>query len=285
MQSILFLTLVCSYFPVKYTLANGQINTFILLFVVFFVNWFVKKRDTLAGVILAITVTLKLFPLFILPYLIFIKRFSIIKSFFISLLIISFFALMLIPFPVIFAYFNSILPLLFHEGGGTYYFDQSLSAFLARSINSYIAAQITKPLSLLILFITYVILWKHRHNNKIELLSIGILLILNIILGNFAWQHHFIWLIVPYIITFIYLRDSQLSKKFYIILSISYLLTAANIPNPRLVPPILQSHVFYGAVILYCLLMYFILKQPKLAYLQKNKSKMKDKLIPKSKTK
>lgn len=285
LQSLVLIILVLNYFPLKYSLAGGQINTFVLLCVVFFVKGFSGKQYRLAGAALAVAIALKLFLLFVIPYLFIIKKYSILKSFFISFLVISIFILLIIPTPIIASFFNTILPELIHTGGGNYYFDQSLSAFIARSFNLTYASQIAKPLAIIILLITYYVLWKLRDKNKIELLGISILLNLNIILSNFAWQHHFIWMLIPYLICFIYIRDNHLPIKLYFVLILSYVLTTINIPNPRLVLPILQSHVFYGAVILYFLLFYLIFKQSKIITLAKTKSKNNYKSIPKKKLK
>jgi hypothetical protein len=45
------------------------------------------------------------------------------------------------------------------------------------------------------------------------------------------------------------------------ILGLSYLLMALNLKNPTVFPILLQSHVFYGAILLYGLLMYLIVFQ------------------------
>lgn len=58
--------------------------------------------------------------------------------------------------------------------------------------------------------------------------------------------------------------QKKLKSYLYILLFISYALVSYNIKHPSNVPIILQSHVFYGACMLYALDMYLFLSHTKL---------------------
>ena len=90
-------------------------------------------------------------------------------------------------------------------------------------------------------------------------LKFGTLITANLIVNTFSWQHHFVWLIVPfYASVFMCLK---LKKKFLylLILFVSYFLISINFPNPEILPVIFQSHVFLGTLILFIIQLKFLL--------------------------
>lgn len=91
-------------------------------------------------------------------------------------------------------------------------------------------------------------------------MEIGAIITLSVLINNFSWQHHFVFLFLPFLITVYTIhtaKQKQKSKtKLFTLLCISYLLIANNLPNPLIVPAILRSHVFYGGVLLWGTILY-----------------------------
>jgi len=93
-------------------------------------------------------------------------------------------------------------------------------------------------------------------------MHLGLLVSLNLIVNNFSWQHHFVFMIFPFLVTLFYVQKIKINLKLLFVLSVSYLLISFNLKNPNVVPVLLQSHVFYGAILLWILQVYLILKIP-----------------------
>lgn len=145
------------------------------------------------------------------------------------------------------------------------YYNQSLSAFLIRGWSSLELESILRSIiGAVLILISFIIVWKFKKNDKSGLLSISFLITLSIIVNTFSWQHHFVWLIIPLFITFYYIKNNHLGKQYYLFLGLSYLLMAVNMKNPSSFPIFVQSHVFYGAILLYILNAYLLFKKTNL---------------------
>ena len=132
-----------SFFPLKFNYGMGQINNFILLFIVlaYYYN----------PIFLAYAIGIKLVPVIYL-YFYFIKKDY--KKIFLTLLFVMVFwilSLFIIKFDFQKIYFLDVFWRAFGEGGKDVYYNQSLAGLLARSnVNIYF------PLSLIFLIITWV---------------------------------------------------------------------------------------------------------------------------------
>jgi hypothetical protein len=239
----------------------GQINIVILFLLALFIYCYKNNRQYLSGIALAAAFSLKIFPILLLPYLVINKRWKILISMLLTLIVISGAVYIALPKNVTSAFFTNTIPSILQTGGGTYYYDQSFFAFFSRTLHNQISIQFVRTISAVILIATYVILWLYRRFKSNSLLGISSLTILNIILNGYAEQHHFVWLIIPLLVTFFYIRNRRLGNCLYAILGLSYLLMAVNLKNPEIFPVPLQSHVLYGAVLLYGLLIYLIVFQ------------------------
>jgi len=259
--SIFLMILIFNFFPLKFTLVMGQINTVIFLLLTFFIYCYKNNRQYLSGIALATALSLKIFPILLMPYLMINKQWKILISMLLTLIFISGAVYIAFPKNVTSAFFTNTIPSILQTGGGTYYYDQSLFAFINRTLNNQIPIQLTRAISIAILIATYIILWLYGRFKSSNLLSMSSLMILNLILNGYAEQHHFMWLIIPLFVTFFYVRNRRLSNWLYAILGLSYLSMAVNLKNPVIFPVPFQSHVLYGAILLYVLLMYLIVFQ------------------------
>jgi hypothetical protein len=239
----------------------GQINNIVLLMVVLFIYFYVKKREILSGSFLAIAISLKLFPVLLIIYLIFNKRWKTLLSVILTMLAIALVTFIFID-PRIISYFSlTVLPSLLESWKADYY-NQSLSAFLIRDLGNLELANIVRAaISVILIIISLMLVWVSRKNNKSGLLSISLLITLSLIVNTFSWQHHFVWLLIPLLITFYHIKNNHLGKQYYLFLGLSYLLMAVNLKNPSSFPVFVQSHVFYGALLLYILDAYLLFKK------------------------
>lgn len=274
--NLLLMTLVFTLFPVKFTLGMGQINFFILLILVL-VLYFIKRRNEFtAGIFLGLSIVIKLFPLFLPIYLLlkfkkgnrglilpwtrlrlwYRKKqlkddLEMLDGLFIVLAIAGLLTIFLIPKELYLQFFFDILPSLFNSWKTDYY-NQALSGFIGRSFGTGGVGNILKIGISLILTITTLLVITKNDDDKFDsnALKYGTLILLSLLINNFSWQHHFVWIIIPFYATFNYLKKIDADKWLYIGLIISYILVAINFKFPLIYPVIFQSHVLYGGFIL-----------------------------------
>lgn len=258
---LLFLILALNFFPEKFTLGMGQINNLVLLCVCLFLYFYNFKKDIVSGTFISIAVVIKLFPLLLIPYLVIKKKWKILGAFtgvFLFFLLFIHFVLNseFIPY-----FSRHILPSLL-SGYKIDYYNQALSGFLARIIAAgSVFDLVNKILSAGFILFTFLILWSRNKNKKTELLSVSSLITISLIVNSFSWQHHFVFMLIPLLITFFHIKNNGKDKRLFIFLGLSYLLMAINLKNPSNFPILIQSHVLYGAFILYILNIYLLLKQ------------------------
>jgi alpha-1,2-mannosyltransferase len=256
--------LICCmvFFPLKFTLGMGQINILILFFIVLFLCFY-EKRKSLSGIALSLAIIAKISPIIFLGYILYKKDWDLFYLVIVILLGSGVLSLVVFPVPTE-IYFNSILPSLTHAWPTAYY-NQSITGFLRRLPFS--LGVVTQVKWLFICFtvtITAYIL-NRRTQSSFELIKLSSIIPLILIISSFSWQHHFVLLIPAYLILshFILVNDHDVRKKSILLffVMISYLLVGYNIKHLKIVPIILQSHVFYGTVLLWALYMYVINKE------------------------
>jgi alpha-1,2-mannosyltransferase len=258
--AMIFSSLAFIYFPTRFTLGMGQINILVLLFVVLTFYFYIKNKDLYAGICLGVSIILKLFPVLLILYFLCLRKFKMLlfaMLTFISLGGVSYFFIN----PEINNYYWQHLPSILNSVPVDYY-NQALSGFLARSVDPITFRNFFRiTISIfMIIFSFWVILRKSKRDFSRRTLEFGSLITLNTVVNGYSWQHHFVWLILPFLITFFYIRNKRLDVGNYIFLGTSYLLTCINIKNFTLYPAIIQSHMFYGAVMLWLMMEYLLLK-------------------------
>ena len=223
----LFFVSLLIFFPYKFNVGMGQINNFILLFVVlaYYYNPF----------FLAYAISIKLTPIIFLFYYFIKKDYKKIIIVLTLCLILYAMSLIIVPFDFQKIYFLDVFWRAFGTGGKEVYYNQSLAGLLARSNTSFLFY----PLTILLLFVTYI---KGKKLKRERVFSAVTCLML--ILNPIAWQHQFVFAIIPLILLF------NLNKK--LVLAVFFLL-AWNFKQPDLVPKELSSHQFYGVFILWML--------------------------------
>jgi hypothetical protein len=254
------LGLVCLSFPVKFTLGMGQINNFILLLFVMSIYALNKNKSNLASFLLSLSFTIKLFPVYLILQFVVMRKWKFLFTALISLITLSAIAFILIGSKINWYFYQHFLPTLL-TGWKTDYYNQSITGFIGRSFPHDLFSQLLVDLiSLSFILVSCLVVFKSRKNKELMNMSFGLLITLNLIVNNFSWQHHFVFLIFPFLATLFYIQKLKNNLKFLFILFISYVLVSFNLVNPHAVPVLLQSHVLYGAILLWAIEAYLIWK-------------------------
>jgi alpha-1,2-mannosyltransferase len=254
------LGLICLSFPVKFTLGMGQINNFILLIFVAAIYLLQQKKNYLSAFLLSLSFAIKLFPAYLILQFIITKRWKFLFTSLISLSLLSLLAFMLIGPKINLYFYQHLLPALL-SGWKTDYYNQSLIGFIGRSFSRNLFSQsLVVILSAFFILTSCLIIFKVRKNKKLLNMSFGLLITLNLIVNNFSWQHHFVFLIFPFLVTLFAIVKTKNNRKLLSLLFISYVWISLNLANPYAIPILLQSHVLYGAILLWILEVYFIWK-------------------------
>jgi alpha-1,2-mannosyltransferase len=247
------LTLVS--FPAKFTLGMGQVNaiTLFLLLYSFYLN--LKNKPVLSGVLMGVAIMLKPIFGFFLIYFILQKSW---KMIFYSLLTVSagFLGSLIYYGPGLWIFWiKDVMTPLMNLAGRESYYNQGLLGFVSRLTLSIDIRKITEWAGLFIV-VPVIYYWIKKRNNLLILSAFVISLLL---IDSTSWQHHFVYLIFPYIVIAGFaLKFNKL--WFWFLLGLSYILVSWNFKNPtpflNFPRSLILSNTFYGAVILYFLNLY-----------------------------
>lgn len=236
------------FFPEKFNLGNGQINNFILLLVV--LGFCLENtRSNLSAFFLSLATVVKLIPgIFLLDKIIIFDRKYLAKFFAWSVIFLGL-SFLLVPISFQTEYFGKVFFQAFPVGGKAVYYNQSLTGFLARSFTHAQTAQyLSWLLSAGLLGLT---IYRYRRLSVAERFSA--LACLYLMLNPLAWQHHFVFAVIPLLLLFpVTLKE----KTKLVILAVSYLLISWNFKNPgRIGEPFkfLLSNQFLGIFLLWVL--------------------------------
>lgn len=255
--------LVFNFFPVKFTLGMGQINNVILLLIAVAVYAYEKNRKDASGELLGVSLLLKYFLLLLFPYFLIKRNYRLLITSFVTVLVLTLISFLFIKPEIIFYFFQKTFVVVSTAPGG-YYYNQALSGFLIRDFSWLTNSQLTITryvISAVMLVISFWLIIKNKQNTKKTFkLEMSIIITLSLLLNTFSLQHHFVLLLIPLLITYFILKEHKCKRYYYIILAICYILAAVNIKNPTAYPSIIQSHVFYGAMILWIFDLYLLHK-------------------------
>jgi alpha-1,2-mannosyltransferase len=256
----LVLGLVCWSFPVKFTLGMGQINNFILLIFVGAIYFFQQKKSLLAAFLLSLSFAIKLFPAYLILQFIVMKKWKFLFTSLITLILLSIVAFVLIGPKINLYFYQHFLPTLI-TGWKTDYYNQALTGFVGRSfLHNLMSQLLVDVISLFFILSSCLVIFKARKNKELINMSFGLLITLNLIVNNFSWQHHFVFLIFPFLVTLFSLLKKKNNRRLLSLLFISYVWVSFNLASPHAVPVLLQSHVLYGAVLLFLIQTTILLK-------------------------
>ncbi len=237
-------------FPVKFSFGLGQINFLILFFYSLSIYFSIRKKDSLAGMFLGLAAAIKLTPLLLVLFLWRKRRFTSVLTAFFTFLCLQLIGLLAFSSTNTFNYVFQVLPNIPTVGNAAYY-NQAITGLLARAG---LSNQISWFINYLGLGFLVILLLKLVKSEKVaplrELMEYGGFIILSLLGAGLAWQHHFIWLLIP----IIGLWFSSKNKNLILFVLI---LIGSNLKNPELIPnwaKIGLSHVGIGTGIVLFLL-------------------------------
>ncbi|MFH0863682.1 MAG: glycosyltransferase family 87 protein [Candidatus Gottesmanbacteria bacterium] len=247
---LLVLSLSVLAFPIKFTFGMGQSNILALfLLLLSFYNW-KKDKNIIGGIMLGICISIKpILGFFLLFFVIYKAK----KLIIISLLTLSFFIMISIVYRGIDLYqyyIWQIIPPLLNPGGREVYYNQGLMAFISRHVLiPTIRISLNFFASLLLITISLIGIYKNNKSN----IAFAIFFPMVLLLDTLSWQHHFVWLLFPFIIIYNYIIKMQNNSLKYILL-FAYILVAINFKQPTF----FWSHVFLGTIIIWILNIYLL---------------------------
>lgn len=244
-------------FPIKFTLGMGQSNLIAYAFLLGGYFYFVNKKQSLSSILTALSVIFK--PTFAFLFLFYVLKKQW-KTIVVCFYVIAAFIIVsgvLFGFNY-FADYMAVVPDSAHTWSPEPYYNQGIKAFFSRLIgNPLIEQLLTYFIDLLFLVTTIYFSWTKKISANS---AFSLFLVTQIMIDPISWQHHFVFLLFPFVFAFFQISKQKKSRKFlYSLLAISYILVSININSPMIFkssPQILiLSHAFYGAVILFVLLL------------------------------
>lgn len=238
-------------FPTKFTLGMGQINLISLFFLLFFFwRYQQRKKDYLIWFIFACIC--KPILLFLLLFFVFRKKW---KEIGITLGMLGALGMLCsYAFGLQHAslyYFQHTIPSLLSYAGREVYYNQGISGLVGRLTENLSLREIATDITaaIIVSICSFVFRKKVR-----DITLFSLLLTLLVILDGLSWQHHFVFLLFPFLFT--WFETAHLIKKSFFLgcWVLAYLLVSLNIKQPQSFASfpavLLLSHVFYGALIL-----------------------------------
>jgi alpha-1,2-mannosyltransferase len=247
-----------SSFPVKFTLGMGQINNLILLLIVSSVYLFKKKKIFSSALFMTFSLSMKFFPILFPLYLLLIRKWKYLFSMLAVFVGLHF--IIYLMFPDLIIYFYTKIIFEFISGWKIDYYNQSLTGFIGRNISDIILREAIRIiLTLFFAIASLLIILNTISKEKLIYLHVSFLITLNLIINNFSWQHHFVFMIIPFLFNLFFILDNKRYKELFV-LAISYALVSFNFISPKDFSPLITSNVFYGAVLMWGLQIFVILR-------------------------
>lgn len=248
-------------FPTKFTLGMGQVNSISFLFLILSYFVYKKSKFPLSGVLLGISIISKPILGFFLVFFIIKKSWKVVTYTMLTLFIGFGISVLVNGLDIYFYWFKNILPTLLASQGKEVYYNQGLAGFISRlttnfEVRKYLTAIISLPVVLYPIYLSF--------RTKNEDLQFSLFTITLLLIDSLSWQHHFVWLIFPFIVLSRYAAELK-NKWVWVSLGIAYFLVSWNFKNPSLFSgfpkSLILSNTFYGAVIVYLLISYCLIQR------------------------
>jgi len=257
-----YLLLIVFSFPSKFTFGMGQ-NNFVVLALLLLSFWFfVKKKDMLSGLFLGLVVSFKTVFVFFLLFYLLKKRWKLLLSALFTIIVLVILTGEVFGWHLYNFYFLKVVPPLLNLEGREIYYNQGLMGFISRlTLDLNIRKYLAFSLSVILVFISSLFSLNIKNRN----IQFSLFITSLVIIDTLSWQHHFVWLIFPFIV----IAQKLFERKniFEIILLVlSYVLISWNFkiyPDFSFLNPLVLSHVFIGAIILYFLELKILLDKRK----------------------
>jgi hypothetical protein len=252
------LSLTFLSFPTKFTFGMGQVNSISLLFLLFSYYFYQKEKHLFSAVLLGISIISKpIFAFFVVFYLTK-KSWKLLSYLAASLFLFFLISIFIEKSYLYFYWFNNVLPTLLTTFGRDVYYNQGIMGFVSRlSSDPNIRLYLTGIISAVFILVTVLFTLKRKNPN----LQFSHFIVTLLLIDGLSWQHHFIWLIFPFIIQARYLIKFK-KTLLWIIFALAYLLISWNFKDTHILSgfswSLALSNTFYGALVLYFLGVYLL---------------------------
>ena len=256
---LLFIGLSFLAFPTRFSLGMGQVNIIVLflLLLAVFLETKPAKNSLAAGVSLGAAIAIK--PIFAFFLLFFALKKSW-KVIFISTLMVTVLAATSLIFwpPQIWVnwYQSTILPMTNFTAPYMYvYQNQGIFGFLSRQISNFnVRIYLSRIITVILIPLAAYLAFKKKEIN----LGLSFFIITLLLFDITSWQHHFVWLMFPFVVLFVNILKSK-NAVLLGLLIVSYLLVSYNIKYDYIYPKIILSNQFYGTLILWGINFYYLI--------------------------
>lgn len=239
-------------FPTKFTLGMGQTNLLAYALLLLSFLFYTRKRLVVFGICFIAAIFLKPILGATLIMFLFEKQW---KLFFLTLGMSTITALSI---PLLFNQPNAnsiFINNIFHQSlqGREVYYNQGILGFISRLTNSLLLRFVLNIFFTIQLIV--ISLWSNKNSLTKQL---SLLLTLLVIIDPLSWQHHFVFLIFPFLAVFLAVQKVKTKKVLqYSIFFLSLFLVSINIKSPEAFMQFplsfLLSHQLYGALLLFFL--------------------------------
>lgn len=274
------LALVFLSFPTKFTLGMGQSNFIAYSLFLGSIFFYQRKQSVLTTVFMSLSILIK--PILMFALLFFLAERQWRTLLWIIVCCTGFFSVMLLIFPQSFSdtlyYLQHMLPTLLDLHGRGIYYNQGFLGFAMRTFGeSSTAVVIGQILSIIVGGLALSLTFK----TKTSLEKLVILLTVLLLLDSLSWQHHFVFLMLPFIyMAQLYIKTKDVTRLGLLLMS--YFLVSGNIAAPNTFSffpaNLFLSHTLYGAFILVLLEAEQVLGLRK-SELLKSRSKLFDRFL------
>jgi alpha-1,2-mannosyltransferase len=233
--------LALQLFPVKFALAQGQINLFVFLGFILIYHFMQHKKDFWAGFTLAIITIMKLNPIILLLYFLILNKYRSVLFFLLSFVLLNLLIDLSTPINLTLYFLQGTIFRATNPPLG--YYNQSLPALLYRLH----LPTLSTPLSFLILTLTSLKLFLKKETKK----GFYLFLLTILLISPITWQHYLFWSIP----IFIYLFQFEPKHPFLILLSLILINLNLKNPLPYINHQLIFSHATIGLLLLYLLVL------------------------------
>ncbi|MBW8051162.1 MAG: DUF2029 domain-containing protein [Cytophagales bacterium] len=204
---IMILTL--NYIPFFETLYGLQLETLILLLLALTILFSIKQNRLVPGCTLGIATMLKIYPLIFLIYFVIKKKWNVLISFIITIIVLMIVSILVVGFQEVYDFYFILLPYMFMESAQDTSDNISLEIFFAKLpfLNPLIAKGLsTFTTIILVSFSVFSILQNRKKHQSIEinLLEISLFIPLLLMIYGNSWLNYQLLLMLSFFSIFYY---------------------------------------------------------------------------------
>ena len=255
------------YYPVQFTLNDGQLNIVVLFLYTLVLYGIAKHKQALTGLGISLGIITKISPAIILLYLVYKRMF--LKAIFITLIFLGTITVgteLFVKKGINYYYVRHVLSKVSNQSGGNAWTDQSLLALIKRvdlPINKMGESLLSYTLVGLVLLCFIYVDRKSKNGSFSLYIDFSLLVTIAVIGTGLTWFHQYTMLLLPLFIFWL-LSFRMTSNKAPLLSTgfIIYLLTCFNLKGKLF--GYLEFNMLYGAFILLAGLLYLKTHQDKI---------------------